>query len=344
MFRRWFKRPDEYRFVNYTNAAVDSLLTAASGGTAAVTGTAAVEACVAAISRPFALAEVQGGDGLITPALLVTIARQVMTAGNYVALIDLDGDGLFLRPAGRFEVGGRSARAWVYELELPLPSGNPIKRRSVASGVIHIRVGQPAGTPWNGKAPWESAALTSEVMAGLERSLKYDVMSGSAIILPMPDGASQKAITQMKSAITAGLGHLNFVETVAQGFGAGLTSAPKKDWEQSRIGPNVPEFNLVLRVAAEASIFKAYGVADSYFGGDGNGLRESRRQVFLDAILPLGEIIALELSEKLETPISIDFQKSEYLDAQRLSRSYASFVAAGMSPADAANILGLDRA
>ena len=65
--------------------------------------------------------------------------------------------------------------------------------------------------------------------------------------------------------------------------------------------------------------------------------------MFLDSILPVSAIIAGELSEKLETPVTIGHNESEYADSQRLGRYLKSLIDAGYSLPDAANIVGLPK-
>ena len=54
-------------------------------------------------------------------------------------------------------------------------------------------------------------------------------------------------------------------------------------------------------------------------------MREARRALFLDVILPLGALVSEELGEKLDANISLDFNRSQYRDYQRLSRSLKTF-------------------
>ena len=66
--------------------------------------------------------------------------------------------------------------------------------------------------------------------------------------------------------------------------------------------------------------------------------------MFLDSILPTSALIEGELMTKLETPISISHNESEYADSQRLGRFLKSLTDAGYSLPDAAKIVGLPRA
>ena len=139
------------------------------------------------------------------------------------------------------------------------------------------------------------------------------------------------------------MGAFNLIETTAQGFGQGITAAPKKDWMQERIGAMVPETNIALRTESAKAILEAFGVAPAMFEGDGNAMREARRLMFLDTILPTSAIIADELSAKLETTVEISHNESEYADSQRLGRYLKSLIDAGYPLPDAANIVGLPR-
>ena len=63
----------------------------------------------------------------------------------------------------------------------------------------------------------------------------------------------------------------------------------------------IPEFNTILRDSSASAIMQAFGVSQAMFSGDGNAMREARRLMFLDSILPTSAIIAQELTSKLET-------------------------------------------
>ena len=164
--------------------------------------------------------------------------------------------------------------------------------------------------------------------------------------MPQPDGASPKSIKEIQAALTAGKGGLTLVETTAQGFGQGITAAPKQDWEQKRFGAMIPEFNTILRDSSASAIMQAFGVSQAMFSGDGNAQRgKPGRLMFLDSILPTSAIIAQELTSKLEEPVSIGHNESRIRRLVRgLGRFLKSLVDAGFSLADAAAIVGLPQA
>ena len=63
--------------------------------------------------------------------------------------------------------------------------------------------------------------------------------------------------------------------------------------------------------------------------------------MFLDTILPTSALIAEELSRKLETPVTISHNQSEFADSQRLGRYLKALIDSGFSLSDAASIVGL---
>ena len=58
-------------------------------------------------------------------------------------------------------------------------------------------------------------------------------------------------------------------------------------------------------------------------------------------IAPLGRIVAHELSMKLESPITLDWQELRAGDISGRARAFQSMVGAGMDPSKAAALSGL---
>ena len=101
--------------------------------------------------------------------------------------------------------------------------------------------------PWYGRAPWQLASLTASTLARIERSLSDDAWLPTGAIMPQPDGVNDAIITKAKTILSRGKGALSLLETTNQGFGQGIHAAPKKDWQQERFGPVVPEQSINLR-------------------------------------------------------------------------------------------------
>ena len=164
----------------------------------------------------------------------------------------------------------------------------------------------------------------------------------SGLLLPLPDGLSAAAISGVRGALVKGKGAITPVETTSGGFGQGQFAAPRRDYEEKRFGPAIPETSIALRKDVAEAIHEAYGLHGAIFSGDGNSHELAVRSMFLSIIEPLSALITWELSAKLGGTISLSFQRSQYRHWQRLSRAFKSFVEAGVSFASAANLLGLD--
>ena len=83
--------------------------------------------------------------------------------------------------------------------------------------------------------------------------------------------------------------------------------------------------------------------ACSQHTGTGTAAREAFRQVLHSLLKPLGAIIAEELREKLDPAAVLDFSELRAGDIVGTSRAlWESLVKAGLSPAAAAAIVGLD--
>ena len=195
---------------------------------------------------------------------------------------------------------------------------------------------------WDGRPPWALAKLTAEGLAVIERSLRQDSSIPTGQLLPVPDGLGDPAKNGVRNALIKGKGAITPVETTAGGFGQGRLAAPRDDYVQRRFGPAIPETSLGMRDSTILAILHAYGVSPKVLDGDGNAMRESRRALYLDTILPLAAVVSQELSEKLGSNISLDFNPSQYRDFQRLSRSLKTFIDAGLSLGQASSLLGIN--
>ena len=280
----------------------------------------------------------------LSASFLVDLVRRLMIGGNAIYLIDVDPAGsINLRPASDFKVSG-SARRLSYQLELPSPSptGQPVLRRASADGVVHITVNETSGAPWIGRAPWQCANLSAESLGMIERSLRSDSSIPGGQLLPIPDGASRTAKDAIANALSKGQGAISPIETTAGGYGAGHLAAPRDDYDQKRFGATVPEANLKMRDSTSLAILRSYGVSEKIWSGDGNAMIQSRRELFLDVVEPLGVLVAQELSLKLDSNITLDFTRSNYKDHQRNSRALKTYIDAGLSLAQAAAIIGIN--
>ena len=162
--------------------------------------------------------------------------------------------------------------------------------------------------------------------------------------MPIPDGVSDIARSGVRIALVKGKGAITPLDTTAQGFGQGALAAPRSDYDQKRFGPTVPETSIAMRDSTALQVLHAYGISEKIWSGDGNAMLQSRRELFLDVIEPLGTRVAQELSEKLDSNITIDFNPSQSRDHRTLSRALQSYTQAGMSLPEAMAWMGIPTA
>ena len=347
----WFNRFFEHRQVGSGASGLNSYITdvgnylAGGGGSANAAQTAAVEFALSAIGKAFMSAVVQPAMPALTPLTLSMIARQTIAQGNAVYRIGVSPgtSAIRLSPVATYEIihGGVAPESWVYSTEQERPNGEPLKATVPYAGIVHVRYFPRPSAPWHGVAPLVAAGASAEVLALVERSLKYDVMPRGGLIMPLPDGTNANAPVQIRAALTAGLGAVNLVETTNQGFGQGITAAPKEDWVQKRFGAMVPPASIQLLGEEAAWILDALGVPAGLHGADGGAKREDYRHFFTATILPLKALIEAELSEKLEREITLYFPAVFESDMSARGRTFSSAVKDGVDPQYMGQVVGL---
>ena len=339
----WPFRSTEHRATDLSSTVVEVLLASATGaGAPAATATAAVQAAVRVVSSPFATAFPSVFAAVLTPARLLSMARGVLLTGSWVGVLDIDDDGrLAILSTSAHEVAGRPNR-WVYDVEMRSPSGGVEKRRVPQEGIVHLRIGASEAEPWKGIAPWRAASLTSTTLSSIERSLQWDAKLATGALLVIPDGAADTQAAKVSKTVREGVGAISSLETTRAGFGQGAAAAPHSDYDMKRFGPQILAPNVDLRDSTTLSILSVYGVHHGLLGGDGASLREARHSLYLDTIIPMAAVFTAELSQKLESVVTLDFAPSEYADWQRLSRATKSLVDAGFSLDQVAAMLGLN--
>ena len=132
------------------------------------------------------------------------------------------------------------------------------------------------------------------------------------------------------------------VETTSAGFGEGPSSAPRRDWVPSRLGANPPEALVAAKRASFEEMLAAAGTTMSlHLAADGTAQRESYRRYLFLTVMPLGRLLADELSRKLETPVKLDFSSMYAHDLVGRASAFKSLVGGGMAIEKALAISGL---
>ena len=304
-------RQEEYR--NFTDGIIRSILARATGGkaTASAYETGAAEYAIGLVSRCFAVGRINPAFPGITPAELSRMARSILVNGNYVASIAVSDSGIRLIRANTWDIrGGYDPETWRYTLDLPGPTVSVTRHRIPASGVIHIRMNETPATPWKGRSPLEIAGVSSELMANLELRMSQEAWTKIGYLLPVPEGMDDTALEKLQADLAAFAGGVGLTETTNSGYGTGRANAPLVDWVARRFGADIPEHNVIARRDAVQAVFTALGIPPAMMNADGAALREGYRQLLTTTIQPMADIVASELSEKLERDIEISFPQA----------------------------------
>lgn len=351
---RWFWQPrTERRDASYSDQVVTALLAAAQGkGAADARGTAALETACSIYARAFAAARVEGADRVsdaVSPSFLAQAARSLIRSGAAVYRIDVVNGAVVLVPAGTWDIdGGPDPAGWTYRLDTFGPEGS-VSRKMPAAGVVHLRYATDPARPWIGVSPTGYAAESAKLHGGAVRALGRDANAPAhAYAITMPGGkdgeGDDDSLAGLKDSVVTAKGKSLFVETTAGAFGADHRDAPRRDWVQERLGPAPDEVLASLHDISGQAILAATGVPLALASGrsDGTALRESWRQFLHGAVVPLANIMAEELREKLDSPdLALNFDDLFASDLSGRARAFQSMVKGGMDVSKAAALAGL---
>ena len=184
---------------------------------------------------------------------------------------------------------------------------------------------------------------TTKDLAGRVEKLLVGEAKRGGHVLPLP------RVTEAEDSLKADLknlsGGLAVVETSSAGFGEGRVAAPSGDYKQQRIGFDPPDSHINLRGQLFEHVVAACGVPITLIKpSDGSSQRESYRRWVLTAVWPvdIAKPIEEELSaQKLETEISLDLSALSSWDKAAHTRGIKLLVDAGLSLAQAFEVLGL---
>ena len=334
---------------------------------AAVRGAAfgAVEVAAGMFARAFAAAEVEPAGARtssLTPALLASMARRLVTGGEWLGAIEVDpGGAVELREASSWDVrGGPAPAGWRYTVTTSGPSSS-VTEVMPAAGVVHVRYATRPGELWRGRSPLSFAEDSRALAAALELRLGQELAGpvGQIIALPQDAGGDGEAgegegetgegadpLAPLRRELGALGGRLALVETTAAGWGEGRASAPASDWQPRRLGANPPATLGALRSAVESCVLGVLGIPASLqaANADGTAQRESYRRWLHGSVQPLARLVEHELSSKLDTDARLSFRRLEAGDVAGRARAWRGFVGkeASMPDAEARRLAGLE--
>lgn len=342
--RWWPFGRTEHRAGSYESAVVDAIAEALSGESTAATadGLAATEAAAGLIGRCFASAEVTGDRfDLITPAVLETIGRQLVLAGEVVYEI---GGVIFpsLTLAGTWDVRGDvDPDAWRYRVD----TFGPTSRRSrylPAASVVHCRVNCDPVRPWAGRSPVRIPSSTAATAGSAERSAGAESKTPSARIAPTPatEGTERAAY-----GLRLGKGGVVPVTAATQPV-TGAGQEPASRWQPATMRPDPTAAHVQLRREAAADVLSAVGIPPVLFDmakADSASRREAYRQLTFTTLQPWGRLVQAELRTKLDSPeLTLSFAGLHGADIATRGRALKQLTESGVSLAEAMAITGLD--
>ena len=132
------------------------------------------------------------------------------------------------------------------------------------------------------------------------------------------------------------------METTAAGWGDGAGAAPRRDLVASRLGPMPSEAMVEIALQNFNAVLSACGTPPSLFmaNSDGTAQREAVRRWHMSTVLPLSRALEIELTERLETEVRLEFDNYP-LDLAGRAQSFQKFVAGGMAVDRALALTGL---
>ena len=352
--------PREYRAAGdrtYTSDRLAAITAAYASGPASIaTATAAVEIAAGVWGRALSLAIVTPQNArtrAITPAVLELAGRALARRGQVVFDLEVDAGGdLALIPcaASNVLIGSPDPATWIYSLQCYGPSST-VTRYRPRDGVVHLAANVSPDRPWQGRAPWQSAQLTGQLLAGVERQLSGEAESASGYVLAVPDvgdkGQAADAdgeddpLTALRRDLAAARGRTILAPSMAAGFGGGPGVSPHDEYQAKRYGINAPLSTIELRRDVERSILSCYGILPALHDpkAAGTALREAGRQTHANSAVPVAELIASQLSAALDEVITLTLPRPT--DTATLARAVSSLVSSGMGIDAALEAVGL---
>ena len=176
-----------------------------------------------------------------------------------------------------------------------------------SDGLIHCRYETDPDRPWKGIGPLQSASLAGRLSAETASALADGESGPRGNLLPLPVDGSDPSVAALKADMRTLGGRLAFVESVRSMHAGAAGNAPSGDWQTKRIGADPPSAEVELLTRSGLEVVNACGASGLFSAGDGSGQRESYRRWLHGTVAPLGRLVSLEFSTKLEADITLNF-------------------------------------
>ena len=337
---KWPWARPEVRSANYTDQVVAQIMASAAGASDG-SALAAIETAARLWGAGLSSATVKP-DNLalrsVSPAILDSIGRSLCRSGESLHVIDVRNGRVALTPTASWTVQGDADPAsWLYLVTLNGPSTSRAITLPAAS-VVHVKYAPHPSRPWRGRSPMQMAHDTALAAGRLEKATSEELnFTQQQILSPRRNPNEYGTDSLTPDLIT------KIVESFSAHTGSGAMVVPG-DLEPRRLGPSPPDSFALLRDRFERSILSMHGIPPSLVAeqGTGTAMRESFRQVLHSLLKPLGALVVEELQAKIDPAAEMSFSDLRAGDIVGTSRALGSLVKAGLSPAAAAAIVGLD--
>ena len=193
-FTNWMSpgdQPEQREALVGGDSAINQLLDRyySTGGQADVSQTAVVEFILRSVGMAFMSATPQPALPALTPSTLSMLGRQTIGLGNAVMEVTVDRrtGQPELAPVAKYTIQGNvQPRTWRYTIRQQMPNGEmdhdteSLTPRNIPyDGIVHVRYSPRPSRPWRGVSPFESAGMTADQLAKIERSLTLDAGAAS---------------------------------------------------------------------------------------------------------------------------------------------------------------------
>ena len=335
-----WSRKSEKRSTSFEDRVVSAIVADATGAAVSADGLAATEAAAGLIGRCFASGEVTGDRfGVVSPAVLELIGRELIRRGEAVFLIDGDRSPRLV-PCGTWDVrGGDDSARWFYRVDT-FGASEHRTRLAPSAGVVHARINVDPVRPWLGRSPIRVAVDTAATAAHSEKGAAAEVKTPSARIAPIPTPKEDQRDTFGSRLRKGGV--------VAVQAGANpITSGgqePANRWTPAVMRPDPTATHAEIRRDAARDVLSACGIPGVLFEAraDGTATREGYRRLVFTTLAPWSRLVAAELADKLDSPeLTISFAGLHGADLATRGRALKQLVDAGVSLAESMAITGL---
>ena len=333
---------------DFTVSHVERMIAAANNPTLDAAETAAAVIASGTIGRCFAAASVDPPSTGLNASVLDNVGRSYVLRGESVWYMDSQNGELVLYQAASWDIKGEGPDEtnWMYQLELPGPTGNMQKK--VSSGdVLHFRINVAASLPHKGQSPLAAAGYSAALLSAAESSLADELGGPLGQLLPVPmdelgvkdDGSDP--LDELEQTLASLKGRSALVPSASRSWGEG-TAAQTGDWISRRLGADPPDSVVQLRQDAHNAILAACGVPPQlYADGSSQATREAFRFLLHSTISPIASMLELEASRKFGYPVTMDFTALSAADVQGRARAFQSLVGGGMKISKAAAVSGI---